>query len=314
MFFVDKKINKKILLLLWAALIVSCTGSSLFAQGRKKEPVKQPDPPFKQALDLFNKKDYPKALPIFQKIVTDFPDSADAQYYLGTSFLHLAEYEQGMSAFKKAALLNEKYNDSLKELVYSDIPVKLFRLNYDGDELITKVANGLRFSGVMYQEKAAVSIINEIAYPVWNEAADVIGFGFEAGGFYNPLSLNLGYYVGEIDLKTVKKRFALPPGLPEGKSAYDYKISVSSINVSLHYTPAVLLWGYVYPSIGGCFIMGSYKHGSVTKSNSGIGISVEILVKYKNLFLKGGYKKAIDDKSFDNQLSLQLGFKINMFN
>lgn len=310
----DKKLNIFISLLFLAVFLFPQEGVGLLAQAKKKPPVKQPDPPFKQAVDLYNKKDYPKALEIFKTITAEFPDSADAVFYMGSTFLNLAEYELGIASLKKAAVLDEKYNDSLKQLDYSSIPFNLFRLNYDGDELITKLANGIRVSGVAYMEKAAVAILNEIAYPVWNEPAEVLGFGVEAGGFYNPVSLNLGYYMGEIDLKKVKKRFALPPGLPEGGAGFDYKITVSSINVSVLYTPAVVLWGYVYPSVGGCFIMSSYKHGSFTKSNSGIGLSAELMVKYKNLFLKGGFKKAIDDKSFDNQLSLQLGFKINMFN
>ena len=310
---VDKiNFNKIFLILLCFAVLFSISES--LAQNRKKEPVKPPDPPFKQAMDLYNKKDYAKALDILKKITTEFPDSLDAVYYVGDIYLKFGEYELGMEALKKASQ-GEKYKDCLTQVVYSEIPLQLFRLNYKGDELITKLANGLRFSAVIYQEKAPLKTLNEIAYPVWAEQGQVIGYGIEAGGFYNPVSLNVGYYMGEIDLKTVKKRFALPPGLPSADyPGFDYKIKVNTINISVHYTPAVVLWGYVYPSIGGCFLMGSYKHGSISASSSGIGLSAEILVKYKNLFLKGGYKKGIDDKSFDNQLSLQLGFKINMFN
>lgn len=292
------------------------TGASLLtAQNRKKAPpVKIPDPPIKIAADLYNKKDYPKAIEILEKIIAEFPDSADALYYLGDSYLKIGEYETGVEKLKKVSWLSEKYKNSYFQINYSDIPIKMMRLNYDGDDLISKLANGLRISGGAYQENASEKILNKIAYPVWVEAGLVTGYGGELGGFYSPVSFSVGFYMGEINLRTVKKKFALPPGIPSsGSSGFDNTIKVNSVDVAACYTPAVFLWGYLYPSVGACYVYGSYKRGSQSTTAGGFGLCAEVMAKFKNIFIKGGYKKGIDDKSFDNKLSVQLGFKINMF-
>lgn len=307
--------TKYLLKIAMVLIIVLCAGISVFAQKKKTPPPKPPENPFNIGADLYNKKDYRKAIEIFKKIAVEHPDSADAVYYLGSSNLKIGNYESGMELLRKAAVLVEKYKDSLNNIVYSEIPLPLYKLDYAGDELITKVSNGIRISGGMYQEMAPLKILNDLTYPIWGEAAQVVGYGAEIGGFYDPTSFNIGYLAGEINLKTVKQRFALPPGIPSPEDGgFDSKIKVSTISFSAHYTPAVLLWGYLYPAVGGCFMLSTYKHGSLTQSITALGVSVELLAKYKNLFIKGGYKKSIDNKSFDNQLSLQFGFKINMFN
>jgi len=292
-----------------------------FAQTRKTKQPPPPPPPPENPLqigrDAYSIKDYNKAMQYFKKITDKNPDSAIALYYIANTFLKTGDYDKGMLYYVKAIVNDSGYSDSLKRFNFNEVPFPLVKLDYDGNQLVTKVANGLRFSGVIYQEDASEKVLNDVAYPVWAEPGRVTGYGAEISGFYNPVSLSLDYLVGEIDLKTVKQRFALPPGLPDsyvGSGGYDYKISVNTINFNAMYTPMVMAWGLLYPSVGGCFAYSSYKHNQSKQNYSSLGISLELMIKYKNLFVKGGYKKGIINQTFDNQMSMQFGFKINMFN
>jgi hypothetical protein len=215
----------------------------------------------------------------------------------------------------KASYLSEKYRYFRSRIKYNEIPISLARLNYGGDQLISKISNGIRISGLGFQERASEKIINETTYPIWAEGVKVVGAGAEISGFYNPISINFEYLIGSMYVRNAKKRFALPPTIPPNDaSAFDTKITMTSINCSILYTPIVLLWGYVYPSVGGCYVMSTYKHNNNTKSYNSMGVAAEVMIKYGSIFIKGGIKKGIDNKTFDNQLSIQCGFKINMFN
>lgn len=312
------KTNIKYFIVL-VALLLSFSGLTELTYGQRKKappsaPPKPVENPFKQAEVLYLKKDYAKAMEIFQKIYSEYPDSIDVVYYIGNIYLKTGEYEKGKEALWKATLAKEKYKDCVFKIDYGSIPLALIRPNLDGDELISKIANGIRVSGLMYQEDASAKILNEVSYPVWSEAGREVGSGIEIGGFYSPYSFSVSYLSGEIDLKTVRRKFALPPGIPDDVTGFDYKVNVTSLNFTAEYTPAVLFWGYVYPSVGGFFLMSNFKHGSVKKNYNAIGASAEVMLKYKNLFVKGGFKKGIDNKTIDNQFTLQFGFKINMFN
>ncbi len=270
---------------------------------------------YKTGEEFYKKKDYAKALDVFLKITKESPDSADAFYWLGNTNLRMGDYEEGIANLYIASILSPKYHNYKNRISYNEIPISMARLNYDGDELVGKISNGIRISGVGFQERASEKIINETTYPIWSEGADVTGFGVELSAFYSPVLLNIDYLIGEMDLANVKRRFALPPLLPQADaSSYDTKVKMTSLNFSLMYTPVVLLWGTVYPSIGGCYVMSAYKHNNNTKNYSSVGAAAEIMIKYWNIFVKGGLKKGIDNKTFDNQLSFQFGFKISMFN
>lgn len=284
--------------------------------GQKKTVVKPPAPPdyLKQGNEYFLRENYLQALDSYNQFLKDSAETAEVSFGLGKTYLKLGEFEKGMDYLAKAVKSDKKYDEYILSLNYDEIPFKFLRSNFTGDKLIRKVSNGFFISPVIFSSLAQKSVVNEVTQlPLWGESVEISGYGAELSFNYNPLTVSFSYLSGEGSLKTLKKDFALPPSLPGQQSPLNSSIRFTSVSGALHWTPAVIFWGYAYPLLGASYEMNEYKN-QLPKSYSFVCLNAGMLVKYKKLFLKGIYKLPLENKVLESQMQIQAGIMFNFFN
>ncbi|MEI7811232.1 MAG: tetratricopeptide repeat protein [Ignavibacteria bacterium] len=290
----------------------------LYGQKKTKTPPPPPPPPpnyLKTGDDYYSKENYKQALESYNQFLKDSMETATLSFGLGRTYLKLGEFEKGMSYLNKAARKDERFNEYLLNLDYNDIPISVFRLNSMSDKLIRKISNGIRVSPVYFSSQVVSGVTDKITLlPVWNASAPVSGYGAEVSFYYNPLSVSLAYMSGQGDMTNLATKIALPPSIPgQAASILNTNIQVTSISGTIAWTPAVVLWGYVYPFCGASFLINQYTN-KISKSYSIICLDAGAMIKYKDMFIKGSLMQPLDNSVFENQAQLQAGVLFNLVN
>lgn len=90
-------------------------------------PENNTNPKFKQAEDYINQKDYNKAIPLFNEVVKDDPQNADAYNYLGYSYRQMGKLDDALKYYQMALKIDPNHkgaNAYLGELylMKNDLP------------------------------------------------------------------------------------------------------------------------------------------------------------------------------------------------
>jgi len=111
--------------LLFISIAMAMTGCSLLRSSSTIEEAKDPEIVYRQAMDLYQKGEYKKALVYFKKLlygmgINDYTD--EAQYYLASTYYRLKEYDLAileLEFFIKNFRFSELYPDALLLLAKS---------------------------------------------------------------------------------------------------------------------------------------------------------------------------------------------------
>lgn len=100
-------------------LIGFCLISTAYAAGSSSSSSPSKNDNFEKGVEAVEAASYNKAITLFEKVVADNPDNADAWNYLGFSKRKLNRYDEAMDAYQKALSIEPEHlgaNEYIGEL------------------------------------------------------------------------------------------------------------------------------------------------------------------------------------------------------
>lgn len=173
---------------------------------------------------------------------------------------------------------------------------------------ITRILKGFYLSGFSTQKEYSFDAINEISFmPLYSESSMKDVIGFEIASVFNPLVISINYTQGEADLAKLKTFISRPPVNPD-LSPFDETLKFKALSVSTGYITSALFWGRVFPIIGISASANDLSIAGNSKIFPSLGISGELLIKQRNIFISFQYiKQLINTEYFSDQTVIKAG-------
>jgi len=249
--------------------------------------------------------DYDNAIVAYNIAIKRNKRNADYYYALGMAYLRNADYPNAKRNFLIAVRLNpQKYGNIFDVVDYSGIKFEFLRTNFFGDELLSKISDGVRISfNANYLNYEKIKLEELTGIYLWKNDLKTLTYGLQLSFYYNPFSIDLSYSYMKYNISKISTYLPLPPYNPQSNLVDN--IQYQSLKTSFNYIPWVF-WGKLYNEYGVGFSNIKYTYDNKNLKYNTLYVKTSLNAKFNKFWLGSTYNMYFN-KNVPSNLEFNIG-------